>query len=149
MVSRLLSWDLWAPLLEKGIASHCSNLAWRITGTEEPCGLQSMGLQRVGHDWSDFAGMHARTPLANKLNLRRVLPELWISSWWVRSTGDNMNLQVASGVGGGSSLVGLIPSSVESEVFSQRYVQVKVTQSVRLFATPWTVEPMEFSRPEY
>ena len=31
-----------------------------------------------------------------------------------------MNLQVASGVGGGSSLVGLIPSSVESEVFSHR-----------------------------
>ena len=32
--------------LEKGIATHTSNLAWRIPGTEEPGGLQSMGSQR-------------------------------------------------------------------------------------------------------
>ena len=36
--------------LEKGMATHCSILAWRIPWTEEPCGLQSLGLQRVGHD---------------------------------------------------------------------------------------------------
>jgi len=36
--------------LEKGMASHSSILAWRIPWTEEPDGLQSMGLQRVGHD---------------------------------------------------------------------------------------------------
>ena len=36
--------------LEKGIATHSSILAWRIPGTVEPGGLQSMGLQRVGHD---------------------------------------------------------------------------------------------------
>ena len=41
--------------LEKGIATHSSILAWRISSTEEPGGLQSMGLQRVGHDWSDLA----------------------------------------------------------------------------------------------
>ena len=35
---------------EKGVASHCSILAWRIPLTEEPGGLQSMGLQRVRHD---------------------------------------------------------------------------------------------------
>ena len=37
-------------LLEKGMATHSSVLAWRIPWTEEPCRLQSMGLQRVGHD---------------------------------------------------------------------------------------------------
>ena len=37
-------------LLEKEIATHSSILAWRIPWTEEPGGLQSMGLQRVGHD---------------------------------------------------------------------------------------------------
>ena len=37
--------------LEKGMATHPSILAWRIPWTEEPGGLQSMGLQRVGHDW--------------------------------------------------------------------------------------------------
>ena len=36
--------------LEKGIATHSSTLAWRIPWTEEPGRLQSMGLQRVGHD---------------------------------------------------------------------------------------------------
>ena len=33
-----------------GMATHSSVLAWRIPGTEEPGGLQSMGSQRVGHD---------------------------------------------------------------------------------------------------
>ena len=36
-------------LLEKGMATHSSILAWRIPWTEEPGGLQSTGLQRVGH----------------------------------------------------------------------------------------------------
>ena len=36
--------------LEKGMTTRSSILAWRIPGTEEPGGLQSMGLQRVGHD---------------------------------------------------------------------------------------------------
>ena len=38
---------------EKEMATHSSVLAWRIPGTEEPGGLLSMGLHRVGHDWSD------------------------------------------------------------------------------------------------
>ena len=36
--------------LEKEMATQSSFLAWRISWTEEPGGLQSMGLQRVGHD---------------------------------------------------------------------------------------------------
>ena len=36
--------------LEKGMATHSSILAWRIPWREEPGRLQSMGLQRVGHD---------------------------------------------------------------------------------------------------
>ena len=36
--------------LEKEMATHSSILAWRIPGTEEPDGLPSMGLHRVGHD---------------------------------------------------------------------------------------------------
>ena len=38
--------------LEKKMATHSSILAWRIPWTEEPGGLQSMGLQRVGHNWA-------------------------------------------------------------------------------------------------
>ena len=36
--------------LGKGMATHSSILAWRIPWTEEPGMLQSIGLQRVGHD---------------------------------------------------------------------------------------------------
>jgi len=36
--------------LEKGMVTHSSIVAWRIPWTEEPGGLQSMGLQRVGNN---------------------------------------------------------------------------------------------------
>ena len=39
----------------EGMATHSSILAWRISWTEEPGGLQSMGSQRVRHDWRDSA----------------------------------------------------------------------------------------------
>ena len=49
---------------EKEMATHSSILAWRIPGTEEPGGLQSMGSQRVGHNWATslslFTFMHWR-----------------------------------------------------------------------------------------
>ena len=38
-------------LLEKGMATYSRILSWEISWTEEPAGLQSMGSQRVGHDW--------------------------------------------------------------------------------------------------
>ena len=38
--------------LEKGTATHSSIFAWRIPWTEKPGGLQSMGSQRVRHDWA-------------------------------------------------------------------------------------------------
>ena len=40
----------WEDPLEEGMATHSSILAWRIPWTENPSGLQSMGLQRVGHN---------------------------------------------------------------------------------------------------
>ena len=39
----------WEDPLEEGMAAHSSIYAWRILWTEEPGGLQFMGLQRVGH----------------------------------------------------------------------------------------------------
>ena len=40
----------WEDPLEKEMATHSSTLAWKIPWTEESGRLQSMGLQRVGHD---------------------------------------------------------------------------------------------------
>ena len=37
---------------EKDVATHSSILAWEIAWTEEPGRLQSVGLQRAGHDWA-------------------------------------------------------------------------------------------------
>ena len=42
----------WEDTLEEGMATHSSIPAWRSPRTEEPAGLQSMGLQRVGQDWA-------------------------------------------------------------------------------------------------
>ena len=43
-------WVKKIPWRRKETATHSGTLAWRIPGTEEPGGLQSMGSQRVGHD---------------------------------------------------------------------------------------------------
>ena len=54
-------------VMEKEMATHSTVLAWRIPGTDEPSGLPSMGLHRVGHDWSDLA---AAAVHANKVMLK-------------------------------------------------------------------------------
>ena len=48
----------WEDLPEEDMATHSSILAWEIPWTEETGGLQSTGLQRVGHDGSNLAHMH-------------------------------------------------------------------------------------------
>ena len=46
-------WSLgWQDSLEKGMTTHSSILAWRTPMIEETGGIQSTGLQRVGHDWA-------------------------------------------------------------------------------------------------
>ena len=45
----------WEDPLEKGKATHSSILAWRISWT-----IQSMGSQRVGHDWATFTSLHTK-----------------------------------------------------------------------------------------
>ena len=60
----LLFMTEYGPLSEKAMAPHSRTLAWKIPWTEEPGGLQSMGLLRVGHDsatsLSLFTFMHWR-----------------------------------------------------------------------------------------
>ena len=43
---------VWKIPLEKGMATHSSILAWKISWTEKPGGLQSMGSQNIGHGWA-------------------------------------------------------------------------------------------------
>ena len=56
----------WQDTLEKGMATHSSILAWRIPWTEEFGELQSIGSQRVGHDWSNLARTHSTKATSKK-----------------------------------------------------------------------------------
>ena len=60
--------------MEKEMATHSCVLAWRIPGTGEPGGLQSLGSHRVGHDWSDLAAAAAALWYKDK--------RLMGASWW-------------------------------------------------------------------
>ena len=52
--NQILTWfiEYCVLITEKAMAPHSSTLAWKIPWMEEPGGLQSMGSQRVGHDWA-------------------------------------------------------------------------------------------------
>ena len=66
------------------MATHSSVLAWRIPGMAEPGGLPSMGLHRVGHDWSDLAAAAAGswgTSRAQRRGLKKAA-ELGIKTNW-------------------------------------------------------------------
>ena len=51
----------WEDPLEKEMATHSSILAWKIPWTEKPGGPQSMGSQRVGHNWAQCSFARAHT----------------------------------------------------------------------------------------
>ena len=76
--------QVWAlgreDLLEKGMATHCSILAWRIAWTEEPSRLQSMGWQRVGHDWATNTFTFGASLVAQMVKNLPAMQETWIWS---------------------------------------------------------------------
>ena len=63
-------------LCEEEMATHSSILAWKIPWTEEPGGLQSMGLQRVRHDWT-----HTQDRLCTAPEDSRVFGFLSLAAW--------------------------------------------------------------------
>ena len=81
--------------LGKGMATHSSILAWRISWTEEPGGLQSLGSQRVGHNWATntftfFHFIHQRNP-----------GELSNSPKWLKSSLKyHLQLKINKNIGG-------------------------------------------------
>ena len=65
---------VWEDTLEKGMATHSNILAWRTLQTEEPGGIQSMGLQRGGYGWTSLVAQTIKH-----------LSTMWET--WVRSLG--------------------------------------------------------------
>ena len=63
-------WSLvWEDPLEKGMAAHCSILAWETPWTEEPGGLQFMESQRVVHNWMTEAHNKVINIYLNMINM--------------------------------------------------------------------------------
>ena len=66
--------------LEKKRETHSSILAWRIPWMEEPCGLLSMGSQRVRHNWATYiscSGIYSA-----KIFWSLVFPNVCFMCWW-------------------------------------------------------------------
>ena len=66
----------WEDPLEKGMATHSSILDWEIPWTEEPSGLQFMGLQTVGHGWATNTHTHTHTDLYTYIYIRLYVCDL-------------------------------------------------------------------------
>ena len=85
----------WEDPLEKGMTTHSSILAWRIPWTQEPDGLQSMSLQRVGHDWATSTSIYNMSLyiIGASLVAQMVknLPAIWET--WVQSLGQQDPLE--------------------------------------------------------
>ena len=83
----------WEDPLQKEMATDSSTLAWEISRTEKPGGLQSMGSQRVGHDWATdtqalkgnkwqfFLGKIALSKVSNYSYHLKII-NIWQSSPW-------------------------------------------------------------------
>ena len=69
---------MWEDPPEKEMAIHSSILAWKISWTEEPGGLQSMGSQRVRHDWAANTNINT---LFNRTHIHRIQSWKRIKMW--------------------------------------------------------------------
>ena len=104
----------WEDLLEKEMATYSNILAWRIPWMEEPGRLQSMGSQRVGHDWATSLSLstskasadrfkkigasyyHVRYSSSSnsKLALSRRKIVLRLQMWWTGISEASIDLQI-------------------------------------------------------
>ena len=75
----------WDDPQREEMAAHSSILAWRTPWTEEPGGLQSMGSQRVGHNWAHtYKRHHTRDEFKNqfkKFHLNKTKQYSLIGFW--------------------------------------------------------------------
>ena len=129
----MLVWSLSGEdLLEEGGTTHSKILAWRISWTEEPGGLQSIGSHRVGHDWSDSAhtqdscsvGSSVHWRIFSSIQVSVAFPNLWQSK--MSPENDKCDLR------------GQNDSWLRIHVRQIILVAVQSLSHVQLFATPWT-----------
>ena len=78
--------------LEKEMATHCSIIAWRIPWIEEPGGLQSMGYQKVRHNWATSL-IHSPSSWGTSLVAQTVKHLPAMQETWVQSLGQEDPLE--------------------------------------------------------
>ena len=121
------------------MAPHSSTLAWKIPWTEEPGGLPSMGLHRVGHDWATSLSLFTFTHWRRKWPPTPVfLPgesQGW-GAWWAAVYGvaqSRTRLQRLSG----SSSSSFIHGSCEKALVRQSVSTVDTELLHPNLRTPW------------
>ena len=81
--------SLGQDLLEKAMATHSSILVWEIPQTEEPGGLQSIGLQRIEHNWSNLVCPQTEiwvSLVAQMVKKSPAMQETWV---WILGSGSH------------------------------------------------------------
>ena len=134
MVKRLFAmWETWVwslgleDLLEQEMATHSSTLAWKIPWTEEPGRLQSMGSQRVGHNWVTLLCECTVCFSLVRSAFRKIREE-----WWLSGKGSFRNV----------GDTGLIPELGRSRAWKDLLEkEVATHSSILALEIPWTEEP--------
>ena len=106
-----------------GMAIHSSILAWRIPQTVESGGLQSIGSQRVRHNWSDWAHMHER----DLCHAERLWGKTAHDHWWDKTQVLQKRPEKTISILGKNQLVTLNcrKQITEKPVWSKRQKQVR------------------------
>ena len=94
-------WETWVrslgreDALEKEMAIHSNILAWKIPWTEECGRLQSMGSQRVGHNWATSLLFSLSLPLAPPGKPQNELDNtFYLQPWWLLSVSSTLSLEI-------------------------------------------------------
>ena len=81
-MEKIYGFDPWVRKVGESMAAHSSIVAWRISWTEEPGGLQPMESQRVRRDWSDLAQYNWKFCKTQILFKVGYLSNPKVKSWW-------------------------------------------------------------------
>ena len=140
----------WEDPLEKEMATHSSSPAWRIPGMEEPGRLQSMGSQRVGHDWAIALHFTSVKIMATSSKRAYAIPRsaaprtpapAAVHCWPVppQETLKHSSVSVSVGVSGSWHAQGLFePSELVDMGFDSKCSFAPPTILLGLLLCPWT-----------
>ena len=120
--------------LEKEMATHCNILAWRIPWTEEPGRLQSMGWQRVRHDWATSPSTKQYTkdfPLFSHLGLLKISHQ--------KCQGEHLKYQCRSVSPWGKTHTHTHTHTLQGSMFSSRW---------NMICLIWQIEPLRSASAE-